>query len=319
MAPPGPKVSSDSPPFAVVCVPKRSRKHAMCGYANLATVFGNDGRRRPSRARRHRMSLIHRYASKPLGLFLLALSIVALSASSAAAQATKPTIVLVHGGWADASSWNRVAARLQRDGYTVIAPANPLRGVKPDSEYLKSVLSSISGPVVLASHSYGGYMTTDAATGDPNVKALVYIAAFAPEEGETLSEVLARNPGSEVGGANLTLRPYPGGTDVYINPVDSHRVFCADLPARKAALMAATQRPIAAAALAEPSSVPAWKTIPSWYMVASQDHAIPPATERFMANRAHAVTVEVNSSHVAMLSHPEATTRLILAAARATS
>jgi pimeloyl-ACP methyl ester carboxylesterase len=262
------------------------------------------------------MSLIHRYTRKPLSFLLLALSIVALSASSAAAQTTKPTIVLVHGGWADASSWNRVAARLQRDGYTVIAPANPLRGVKPDSEYLKSVLSSISGPIVLVGHSYGGYMTTDAATGDPNVKALVYIAAFAPEEGETLSEVLARNPGSEVGGANLTLRAYPGGTDVYINPDDFQRVFCADLPARKAALMAAEQRPIAAAALAEPSSAPAW--IPSWYMVASQDHAIPPATERFMANRAHAVTVEVSSSHVAMISHPEATTKLILAAVRAT-
>jgi len=263
------------------------------------------------------MSLIHRYTSKPLGLVLLALSIIALSASSAAAQTVKPTIVLVHGGWADASSWNPVAARLQRDGYTVIAPANPLRGVKPDSEYLKSVLSSISGPIVLVGHSYGGFVMTDAATGDPNVKALVYIAAFAPEEAETLGEVLARNPGSEVGGPNLILRAYPAGTDVYINPADFHRVFCADLPASQSALMATEQRPIAAAALAEPSSAPAWKTIPSWYMVASQDHAIPPATERFMAKRAHAVTVEVNSSHVAMLSHAKATAKLILAATRA--
>jgi pimeloyl-ACP methyl ester carboxylesterase len=264
------------------------------------------------------MSLIHRRASKPLSLLLLAVSVIALSASSAAAQTTKPTIVLVHGGWADASSWNPVAARLQHDGYTVIAPPNPLRGVKPDSEYLKSVLSSVSGPIVLVSHSYGGFLTTDAATGDPNVKALVYIAAFAPQEGESLGEVEARNPGSEVGGANLILRPYPGGVDVYINPVDFHRVFCADLPASQAALMAAGQRPIAAAALAEPSSTPAWKTIPTWYMVASQDHAIPPATERFMAKRAHAVTVEVKSSHVAMLSHPEATTKLVLSAVRAT-
>jgi pimeloyl-ACP methyl ester carboxylesterase len=264
------------------------------------------------------MSLIHPRARKPVSLFILVLSIIALSASSAAAQTTKPTIVLVHGGWADASTWNPVAARLQRDGYTVIAPANPLRGVKPDSEYLKSVLSSLSGPIVLVAHSYGGFLTTDAATGDSNVKALVYIAAFAPEEGETLAEVEARNPGSEVGGPNLILRPYPGGADVYINPVDFHRVFCADLPASTAALMTATQRPIAAAALAEPASAPAWKTIPSWYMVASQDHAIPPATERFMAKRAHAMKVEVKSSHVAMLSHPEATTKLILAAARAT-
>src|SRR4029077_11793208 len=266
----------------------------------------------------HSMSLVHRRASKLLSVLVLALSIIAVTASSAAAQTTKPTIVVVHGGWADASSWNPVASRLQRDGYTVIVPANPLRGVKPDSEYLKSVLASISGPIVLVGHSYGGFVMTDAATGDANVKALVYIAAFAPEEAETLGEVLARNPGSEVGGPNLILRPYPGGTDVYINPLDFHRVFCADLPAGKAGLMAAEQRPIAAAALAEPSSAPAWKTIPSWYMVASQDHAIPPATERFMAKRAHAVTVEVKSSHVAMLSHPAATTRLILAAVRAT-
>jgi pimeloyl-ACP methyl ester carboxylesterase len=264
------------------------------------------------------MSLVQPRVSKPLSLLLLALSIIALSASNAAAQPAKPTIVLVHGGWADASSWNPVAARLQRGGYTVIAPANPLRGVKTDSEYLKSVLSSISGPIVLVGHSYGGFVMTDAATGDPNVKALVYIAAFAPEEAETLGEVLARNPGSEVGGPNLILRPYPAGTDVYINPADFHRVFCADLPASQAALMAAEQRPIAAAALAEPSSAPAWKTVRSWYMVASQDHAIPPATERFMAKRAHSVTVEVKSSHVAMLSQPAATTKLILGAVHAT-
>lgn len=264
------------------------------------------------------MSLLPRRIVKPFSVLLLALSIVALCASSAAAQRAKPTFVLVHGGWADASSWDPVASRLQREGYTVIAPANTLRGVKPDSEYLKSVLNSISGPIVLVGHSYGGSVITDAATGDPNVKALVYVAAFAPEEGETVGELLAKNPGSEAGGSNLIFRPFPGGSDVYINPVEFHRVFCADLPTNQAALMAATQRPIAAAALGEPSSAPAWKTIPSWYMVASQDHAIPPATERFMATRAHAVTVEVASSHVAMLSHPAATTKLILAAAHAT-
>jgi pimeloyl-ACP methyl ester carboxylesterase len=265
------------------------------------------------------MSDTHRHTSRPLGLLLLALTIVALAASSASAQAAKPTIVLVHGGWADASSWNPVATRLQHAGYTVVAPANPLRGVRPDSEYLRSVLSSIAGPIVLVGHSYGGFVTTDAAAGDPNVKALVYVAAFAPEEGETVGALLAKNPGSEAGGPNLILRPFPGGADAYINPAAFHRVFCADLPASTAALMAAEQRPIAAAALTEPSSAPAWKTIPSWYMVASRDHAIPPATERFMAKRAHATTVEVKSSHVAMLSHPEATTKLILAAAHAGS
>ena len=229
----------------------------------------------------------------------------------------KPTIVLVHGGWADASSWDKVARRLQDHGYTVIAPANPLRGVQYDSAYLSSVLATISGPIVLVGHSYGGVVITNAATGNPNVKALVYVAAFAPDEGETVGQLLAMNPGSEAAPPNLTFRPYPGGVDVYITPSAFHSVFCADLPAKTAAAMAATQRPIDAAALGEPSGVPAWKTIPSWYLVASNDQAIPPATERFMAKRAGATTVEIASSHVAMISHPKAVTDLILDAARA--
>jgi pimeloyl-ACP methyl ester carboxylesterase len=231
----------------------------------------------------------------------------------------RPTIVLVHGAWADASSWAPVAERLIDDGYNVIAPANPLRGVKSDSEYIRSVLDTISGPIVLVGHSYGGFVTTDAATGDANVKALVYIAAFAPEEGETATQVEARNPGSQLTPSALTIRPFPGGADVYITPSDFHRVFCQDLSVGQAAIMAALQRPLAVNALSEPSSTPAWKTIPSWYMVATEDHAIPPATERFMAKRAHAHTVEVRSSHVAMLSHPEATTGLILEAAHSVS
>jgi pimeloyl-ACP methyl ester carboxylesterase len=185
----------------------------------------------------------------------------------------KPTIVLVHGGWADASSWNAVAERLQDDGYTVVAPANPLRGVQSDSAYLSSVLSTISGPIVLVGHSYGGVLTTNAATGNPNVKALVYVAAFAPDLGETVGQLLAMNPGSQAVPPNLTFRLYPGGVDVYITPSAFHDVFCADLPATTAAVMAAGQRPIDAAALGEPSGVPAWKTIPSWYLVASwRDH-----------------------------------------------
>jgi len=227
----------------------------------------------------------------------------------------KPTIVLVHGAWADASSWFPVEERLVDQGYTVYAPPNPLRGVKYDSEYLKSFLATLSGPVVLVGHSYGGFVETDAATGDANVKALVYVAAFAPEERESAGEVEARNPGSEATGAALTPRPYPGGTDLYITPSDFHRVFCADLPARQATLMAASQRTLSANAFTEPSSAPAWKTIPSWYIVATEDRAIPPQTERFLAKRMQAHTIEVRSSHVAMLSHPEATTRLVVEAA----
>jgi pimeloyl-ACP methyl ester carboxylesterase len=256
-----------------------------------------------------------------LGLLILLLTFPLRAAGAAngdpSSGGPKPTIVLVHGGWADASSWDKVARRLQEHGYTVIAPANPLRGGQHDSAYLSSVLETISGPIVLVGHSYGGVVITNAATGNPNVKALVYVAAFAPDEGETVGQLLAMNPGSEAAPPNLTFRPYPGGVDVYITPSAFHSVFCADLPAKTAAAMAATQRPIDAAALSEPSGVPAWKTIPSWYVVASNDEAIPPATERFMAKRAGATTVEIASSHVAMISHPKAVTDLILDAARA--
>jgi pimeloyl-ACP methyl ester carboxylesterase len=260
-------------------------------------------------------------------LTVMAIAVVAALAipSLASAQSrsasnpakTKPTIVLVHGGWADASSWDAVTRRLQRDGYTVIAPANTLRGVQSDSAYLSSVLATISGPIVLVGHSYGGVLITNAATGHPNVKALVYVAAFAPDQGETVGQLLAMNPGSQAAPPNLTFRPYPGGVDTYITPSAFHSVFCADLPATTAAVMAAGQRPIDAAALGEPSGEPAWKTIPSWYLVASNDHAIPPATERFMAERAGATTVEIASSHVAMISHPDVVTHLILEATHA--
>jgi pimeloyl-ACP methyl ester carboxylesterase len=250
-----------------------------------------------------------------LGLLSLLLTFP-LSAAGAAhgdpkSAGPKPTIVLVHGGWADASSWNAVTQRLQDDGYTVIAPANPLRGVQTDSAYLSSVLATITGPIVLVGHSYGGVLITNAATGNPNVKALVYVAAFAPDLGETVGQLLAMNPGSQAAPPNLTFRPYPGGADVYITSSAFHSVFCADLPAKTAAVMAANQRPIDAAALGEPSGEPAWKTIPSWYLVASNDQAIPPATERFMAKRAGATTVEIASSHVAMISHPGAVIDLV--------
>jgi pimeloyl-ACP methyl ester carboxylesterase len=256
-----------------------------------------------------------------LGLLSLLLTYPLHAAGAANSDPTaggpKPTIVLVHGAWADASSWDRVARRLQDQGYTVIAPANPLRGVQTDSAYLSSVLATITGPIILVGHSYGGVLITNAATGNPNVKALVYVAAFAPDLGETVGQILAMNPGTQAAPPNLTFRPYPGGVDTYIAPSAFHDVFCADVPADTAAVMAATQRPINVAALGEPSGTPAWKTIPSWYLVASNDQAIPPATEQFMAKRAGATTVEIASSHVAMISHPAAVTDLILDAAHA--
>jgi pimeloyl-ACP methyl ester carboxylesterase len=243
------------------------------------------------------------------------------AAAVAAGRVPKPTIVFVHGAFADASGWGAQITRLQSRGYPVIAPANPLRGVASDSAYLASILDTISGPIVLVGHSYGGEVITNAATGNPNVKALVYIAAFAPDEGETSGALATMFPGSMLTPENLVFRPFPiddvtTGTDGYINPGVFREVFCADLSAPDAAVLAATQRPGSLSTLGEPSGVPAWKTIPSWYLVATQDHAIPAEAERFMAHRMGAQTVEVDSSHVAMISHPTEVTQLVLAAAR---
>ena len=168
----------------------------------------------------------------------------------------KPTIVLVHGGWADASSWDAVAQRLEEDGYTVIAPVNPLRGVQSDSAYLASVLATISGPIVLVGHSYGGVLITNAAAGNPNVKALVVHRGVRPRPGRDRRSDLGNEPRQPGRAPNLTSRPSPGGVDVYISPSAFRGVFCADLPADTAAVMAATQRPIEAAALGEPSGEP---------------------------------------------------------------
>ncbi|MBV9358418.1 MAG: alpha/beta hydrolase [Chloroflexi bacterium] len=227
-----------------------------------------------------------------------------------------PTIVLVHGAWADASSWDPVAQRLQREGHTVVAPANPLRGLTSDSAYIASVLTALPGPIVLVGHSYGGAVITSAATGNTNVRALVYIAAFIPDAGETLIELL-KFPGSLIvvppsDNATVTARPFPGGVDFYVKADSFRQIFAADLPAEKTALMEAAQRPLAAAAFAEAAGPPAWKSIPTWALVATQDNTIGTANTRFMANRAApSHTVEIAASHVAMLSQPQAVVDLI--------
>jgi pimeloyl-ACP methyl ester carboxylesterase len=237
---------------------------------------------------------------------------------------TRPTIVLVHGGWADSSGWNGVISRLTRAGYPVIAPANPLRGLTSDADYIRSVLQTITGPIVLVGHSYGGAVISNAARGVPNVKALVYIAAFAPETGETLQALVTKNPGTMITPAALDTRQYPlpgggEGTDLYIKQSAFHDAFAGDLPLSTTNLMWAEQRPFSLAAFAEPAGDPAWKTIPSWYIVSTNDHAIPPATQSFMARRAHAQIESVEASHVSYISHPEVTTDLILKAARSVS
>jgi pimeloyl-ACP methyl ester carboxylesterase len=262
---------------------------------------------------------------KLLALLLSVGLIAGLLSSSVAAQpvtkAVKPTIVLVHGAFADAESWNGVTSRLLGAGYPVIAPAVPLRDLPGDAAYLASVLATIDGPIVLVGHSYGGAVITDAATGNPNVKALVYVAAFAPDNGESLADISGAYPNSALAGALLP-RPYPlpdgtSGTDLYINPATFKDVFARDVSTATAAQMAVAQRPLSLAAFTGTSGEPAWKTIPSWYMVASKDRAIDPDGERAMAARMGAHTVQVSSSHAVLVSHAAAVTALITTAARA--
>jgi len=237
------------------------------------------------------------------------------------AQSSKPTIVLVHGAFADASGWSDVFHSLSARGYDVYAPANPLRGVAGDGDYIRSFIATIEGPVVLAGHSYGGCVITNASAGVPAVKALVYIAAYAPDEGETLTDAGALGGGSTDLTKHLVLRPYPGApegdADGYIDPEYFHELFCADVDPELARFMAAGQRGVAVSGLVTPSGVPGWRTIPSWYMVSADDATIPPEAERAMAARAGARTVEVASSHVAMISHPQEVTELIVTAAEA--
>jgi pimeloyl-ACP methyl ester carboxylesterase len=236
-------------------------------------------------------------------------------------DSSKPTVVLVHGAFADASGWSAVYRGLAAQGYPVFAPANPLRGVASDGDYIRAFVSAIGGSVVLAGHSYGGCVITNASAGVAAVKALVYVAAFAPDEGETLSDTFTLGGGSTDLAKHLVTRPYPGApdgdADGYIDSEHFHDLFCADVAPDLARFMAAGQRGFALSCLSAPSGVPGWRVIPSWYMVAGNDATIPPEAERAMAARAGAVTAEVPSSHVAMISHPHEVTELIVAAANA--
>ena len=242
---------------------------------------------------------------------------------AAASGGPKPTIVLEHGAWANTSSWNGVISRLQADGYTVYAPPNPLQGLTYDSTFLADFLHSISGPIVLVGHSYGGAVITNAATGDPQVKALVYVDAFAPAQGQTLAQLLASIPGSCAVPANLNVVPFPGDPsgvgDAYITQSAFPSCMADGLPATEAHVLAVTQLPIATSALTQPSGVPAWQTIPSWAVVGTADHAIPPALQLAMAENAHAHITEVNAPHLSMISDPGVVTSVILQAAHATT
>jgi pimeloyl-ACP methyl ester carboxylesterase len=237
-------------------------------------------------------------------------------------DAPKPTIVLVHGAFADGSSWNDVLEKLRKDRYPVIAAANPLRGPTSDATTLRGVIDHINGPVVLVGHSYGGSVISAAAVGNPQVKALVYVAAFLPAPGETALELTNRFPGSTLPAA---LNPVPftntdgtAGTDLYIQQDKFRDQFAADVDTDRAALMAATQRPIAQAALEEKATVAAWTEKPSWDVVTTQDLNIPVAAQRFMADRAHAHVTEVAASHSVAVSQSDVVADVIEQAARTT-
>ncbi|MGY1770978.1 alpha/beta fold hydrolase [Blastococcus sp. SYSU D00813] len=232
-------------------------------------------------------------------------------------------MVLVHGAFADSSSWNGVIARLRRDGHPVVAVANPLRSLHGDAALLRDVLDGVDGPVVLAGHSYGGSVMSQAADGHPRVRALVHVASFLLDEGESTGELAGRFPGNELGPA---LRPVPvRGSDgepvddLYIQQDRFRPVFAADVPADVADLMAVTQRPIVADALADQATRAAWKTVPSWTLVTLQDLAVPAAAQRFMAERAGSHVVEVDASHAVTVSRPDVVAGVITDAVRATA
>ena len=280
-----------------------------------------------ARAARHvRLRLVIPVLAAAIAALVIPLSQVAsahATTRAAASAGPKPTIVLEHGAWANTASWAAVIQRLQADGYTVYAPPNPLQGLPYDSAFLADFLHSISGPIVLVGHSYGGAVITNAATGDPQVKALVYVDAFAPAQGQTLAQLLAAYPGSCVVPANLNVVPFPGAPsgvgDAYIKQSVFPSCMANGLPATEAHVLAVTQRPIATIALTQKSGVPAWKTIPSWAVVGTADHAIPLALQLAMANTAHAHITRVDAPHLSMISNPGTVTNVILQAVRATS
>jgi len=277
------------------------------------------GSRARFRRRTHLIALILAVAS-----LLAALGMAgAAAANSSPSDGVKPTVVLVHGDWADGSSWSAVIERLQHRGYTVVAPPNPLRGPTEDSAYLASYLQTISGPIVLVAHSYGGFVITNAATGIANVKALVYIDAFIPDVNQRLVDLAdgscvdpntAFNAVPFSGDVDLYLRtaanpPYPGFSQCFANGVNPTQT----------AVLAAVQRPATLNQFFEPSGPPAWKTIPSWSLIGTADHVIPPAQQRAMSSNAGAQISTVNAGHLSLITDPEAATKIIVTAADATT
>ena len=274
---------------------------------------------------------------KRRGSVLLAVAAAATAAVAAAGSAgavpahatvhhatTKPTIVLVHGAWADASSFAPVAHRLQHDGYTVLDAPNPLRGLSTDAASVAAFVNqATTGPVVLVGHSYGGAVITNAAVGIPRVKALSYVDAYAPAQGETVAQLTGAEPGSLLAAADPSTvfdavqdpsQPQ-GDPDLYVKRDLFPKAFAGKLPAHVGAELAAAQTPIAAGALNEQSGPAAWKTVPSWFLVGTKDRVLPAAEQRAMAARAHGTVVNADADHLSMLEVPSAVTKLIEKAA----
>lgn len=243
----------------------------------------------------------------------------ALLSGSADAEPARPTIVLVHGAFADSSSWNGVITNLQKLSYKVVAVANPLRSVSNDARYVSEVVGSIAGPVVLVGHSYGGQVIANAAKGQGHVKSLVFVAAFAPDAGEAAAELAGKFPGGTLGAALAPpVKLAGGGVDLYIDLAKFRDQFAHDLPAEATALMAAGQRPITEAALTEKSGEPAWKSLPSYFIYGDGDKNIPAKALGYMAERAGSkrTIVVPGGSHVVMVSQPQVVADLIVEAAR---
>lgn len=278
----------------------------------------------PDTKRRHRRSRLF------AAVFAVVALVIPLSITGSAAahgsngSGPKPTIVLVHGDWADGSSWSAVISRLQRQGYRVVAPPNPLRGPTEDAPYLASYLQTIPGPIILVGHSYGGFVITNAATGNPNVKALVYIDAFVPDVNQTLADL--SSPESCLDPATaFNAVPFSGGVDLYLriapNPpyTGFNECFANGVPPNQAAVLAAVQRPAALAQLSEPSGPPAWAKIPAWSLIGTEDHAVPPALQEQMSTRAGAHISFVKAGHLSLITRPNAVVAIIDEAIHTTS
>jgi pimeloyl-ACP methyl ester carboxylesterase len=287
-----------------------------------------------ARAARHASRRIAALTAAAAAAGLLVTAGIAGSAHASSAHASggttrasgpKPSIVLVHGAWADSSSWDAVVGLLQRDGYTVYAAPNPLRSVPYDSAYLRDFLKTIKGPIVVVGHSYGSFVMTNAATGDKQVKALVDVDGYLPAAGETLGGLNSKSPDGCVSNTDvLTTASFPGSTatdyDTYIKQSWFPGCFANyGIPAAEAARIAAEQRPTAAAVFTGKSGTPAWETIPTWAVIGTVDKVIDPSEQLAMAKRAHAHITEIKAPHLSMVSDPSAVTRVILQAVHATT